>query len=54
MEKGRELSLEMHKLIIKLQNREKSMHEIGTVIGKSHTTIQRMINNFMGCMCEPS
>lgn len=46
MEKGTELSMDMRKLIIKLRNEGKTMREIGTIIGKSHTTIQRVINNF--------
>lgn len=43
---GCELSLDIRKLILKHRNEGKTLREIGNIIGKPHSTVQRVLDNF--------
>ncbi|GIZ01371.1 hypothetical protein CEXT_19301 [Caerostris extrusa] len=44
--KGKEISPEERKIIIKLRNEGKTLREIGKIVGRTHSSIQRVINNY--------
>ncbi|GFT59203.1 transposable element Tcb1 transposase [Trichonephila clavipes] len=44
--KGKEITPEEKKIIIKLKNECKNLREIGKTVGKTHSSIQRVINNY--------
>lgn len=44
MGKGKEISMEIRKLIIKLYLEKKSLREIGRIVGKTHSSVQNIIN----------
>ncbi|GIY94181.1 uncharacterized protein CEXT_360621 [Caerostris extrusa] len=43
--KGKEITPEERKIIIKLRNEGKTLREIGKIVGRTHSSIQRVINN---------
>ncbi|GIX78680.1 uncharacterized protein CEXT_677771 [Caerostris extrusa] len=44
--KGNDITSEERKIIIKLRNEDKTLREIGNIVGRTHSTIQRVINNY--------
>ncbi|GIY98960.1 hypothetical protein CEXT_241851 [Caerostris extrusa] len=44
--KGKEITPEERKIIIKLRNEGKTLREIGKIVGRTHSSIQRVINNY--------
>ncbi|GIY98674.1 uncharacterized protein CEXT_425782 [Caerostris extrusa] len=44
--KGKEMTPEERKIIIKLRNEGKTLREIGKIVGRTHSSIQRVINNY--------
>ncbi|GFV14207.1 hypothetical protein TNCV_1934231 [Trichonephila clavipes] len=44
--KGKEITPEERKIIIKLRNEGKTLREIGKIWGRTHFSIQRVINNY--------
>ncbi|GIZ02390.1 hypothetical protein CEXT_56861 [Caerostris extrusa] len=44
--KGKEITPEGRKIIIKLRNEGKTLREIDKIVGRTHSSIQRVINNF--------
>ncbi|GIY25670.1 uncharacterized protein CDAR_263481 [Caerostris darwini] len=44
--KGKEITPEERKIIIKLRNEDKTLREIGKIVGRTHSSIQRVINNY--------
>ncbi|GIY24803.1 uncharacterized protein CDAR_23631 [Caerostris darwini] len=44
--KGKEITPEKRKVIIKLRNERKTLREIGKIVGRTHSSIQRVINNY--------
>ncbi|GFX28862.1 uncharacterized protein TNCV_4251011 [Trichonephila clavipes] len=44
--KGQEINLEERKIIIKLRNEGKTLREIGKIVDRTHSSIQRMANNY--------
>ncbi|GIZ00851.1 uncharacterized protein CEXT_350411 [Caerostris extrusa] len=44
--KGKEITPEERKIIIKLRNEGKTLREIGKFVGRTHSAIQRVINNY--------
>ncbi|GFX19797.1 transposable element Tcb1 transposase [Trichonephila clavipes] len=44
--KGKEITPEERKIIIKLRNEGKTLQEIGKIVGRTHSSIQRVINNY--------
>ncbi|GIX75761.1 hypothetical protein CDAR_131 [Caerostris darwini] len=44
--KGDEITPEERKIIIKLRNEGKTLREIGKIVGRTHSSIQRVINNY--------
>ena len=47
MEKGKEIPLAMRRLIIKLRDEGKSLRQIGKIVDKPHSSVQRVIENFL-------
>uniref|UniRef100_A0A0K8UV17 Transposable element Tc1 transposase n=1 Tax=Bactrocera latifrons TaxID=174628 RepID=A0A0K8UV17_BACLA len=47
MGRGKEIHLEVRKLIIKLYLENKSLREIGKVVGKSHSSVQTIIKSYI-------
>lgn len=47
MEKGKEIPLHIKRLIIKLRDEGKSLRQIGKIVDKPHSSIQRVIQNFL-------
>ncbi|GFX52444.1 transposable element Tc1 transposase [Trichonephila clavipes] len=45
--KGKEITPEEKKIIIKLRNECKNLREIGKIVGRTHSSIQRVINNYI-------
>lgn len=45
--KGCELSIDLRKLIVKLRYEGKIFREIGTIIGISHSTVQRVVESYL-------
>jgi transposase len=46
MPRGPELGIELRKLIIKLTCEGKSLRQIGEIIGKPHSTVQKVLNKY--------
>ncbi|GFV59535.1 transposable element Tcb1 transposase [Trichonephila clavipes] len=44
--KGKKITPEERKIIIKLRNEGKTLREIGKIVGRTHSSIQRVINNY--------
>ncbi|GIY18252.1 uncharacterized protein CEXT_139681 [Caerostris extrusa] len=44
--KGKEITPEERKIIIKLRNEGKTLRKIGKIVGRTHSSIQRVINNY--------
>ncbi|GIY53507.1 uncharacterized protein CDAR_235081 [Caerostris darwini] len=44
--KGKEITPEERKIIIKLRNERKTLREIGKIVGRTHSSILRVINNY--------
>ncbi|GIX82354.1 hypothetical protein CEXT_311231 [Caerostris extrusa] len=44
--KGKAITPEERKIIIKLRNEGKTLREIGKIVGRTHSSIQRVINNY--------
>ncbi|GIY76956.1 uncharacterized protein CDAR_265221 [Caerostris darwini] len=44
--KGNEITPEARKIIIKLRNEGKTLREIGKIVERTHSSIQRVINNY--------
>ncbi|GFX50160.1 transposable element Tc1 transposase [Trichonephila clavipes] len=44
--KGKEITPEEKKIIIKLRNECKNLREIGKIVSRTHSSIQRVINNY--------
>ncbi|GIY33294.1 uncharacterized protein CDAR_382841 [Caerostris darwini] len=44
--KEKEITPEERKIIIKLRNEGKTLREIGKIVGRTHSSIQREINNY--------
>ncbi|GIX86351.1 hypothetical protein CEXT_377201 [Caerostris extrusa] len=44
--KGKEITPEERKIIIKLRNEGKTLREIGKIVRRTHSSIQRVINNY--------
>ncbi|GIY85162.1 uncharacterized protein CDAR_581031 [Caerostris darwini] len=44
--KGKEITPEERKIIIKLRNEGKTLREIGKIVERTHSSIQRVINNY--------
>ncbi|GIY61493.1 uncharacterized protein CDAR_226811 [Caerostris darwini] len=44
--KGKEITPEERKIIIKLRNEGKTLREIGKIVGRTHSSIKRVINNY--------
>ncbi|GIY47687.1 uncharacterized protein CEXT_588921 [Caerostris extrusa] len=44
--KGKDITPEERKIIIKLRNESKTLREIGKIVGRTHSSIQRVINNY--------
>ncbi|GIX79564.1 uncharacterized protein CEXT_51431 [Caerostris extrusa] len=42
----KEITPEERKIIIKLRNEGKTLREIGKIVGRTHSSIQRVINNY--------
>ncbi|GFV50091.1 uncharacterized protein TNCV_2354761 [Trichonephila clavipes] len=49
--KGKEITPEERKIIIKLRNEGKTLREIGKIVGRTHFSIQRVINNYTWSKC---
>ncbi|GFX22718.1 transposable element Tc1 transposase [Trichonephila clavipes] len=43
---GKEITPEERKIIIKLRNEGKTLRETGKIVGRTHSSIQRVINNY--------
>ncbi|GIX68419.1 uncharacterized protein CEXT_695931 [Caerostris extrusa] len=46
LKKRKEITPEERKIIIKLTNEGKTLREIGKIVGRTHSSIQRVINNY--------
>ncbi|GIY75873.1 uncharacterized protein CEXT_168191 [Caerostris extrusa] len=44
--KGKEITPEERKIILKFKNEGKTLREIGKIVGRTHSSIQRVINNY--------
>ncbi|GBN49680.1 hypothetical protein AVEN_148040-1 [Araneus ventricosus] len=44
--KGNDITPEEKKIVLKVTNEGKTSPEIGTIVGRSHSAIQRLISNY--------